>query len=87
MPRPGILDVAPYVGGESKAAGANRVIRLASNENPLGPSPKAVVAYAAEQDDLHRYPRRGRAGSAPGPLLKPRGWMPRASSAGPAPTN
>ncbi len=58
-PRPGIMDVAPYIGGESKAAGVNRVIRLASNENPLGPSPKAVAAYAAEQDDLHRYPDGG----------------------------
>ncbi len=58
-PRPGILDVAPYVGGESKAEGANRVIRLASNENPLGPSAKAVTAYEAEKDSLHRYPDGG----------------------------
>jgi len=58
-PRPGILDVAPYVGGESKAAGANRVIRLASNENPLGPSPLAIAAYEAEKDQLHRYPDGG----------------------------
>lgn len=58
-PRPGILAVAPYVGGESKAAGANRVIRLASNENPLGPSPLAVAAYEAEKSQLHRYPDGG----------------------------
>ncbi|HEY9547916.1 MAG TPA: histidinol-phosphate transaminase, partial [Kiloniellaceae bacterium] len=58
-PRPGILEVAPYVGGESKAAGANRVIRLASNENPLGPSPLAVAAYEAEKTQLHRYPDGG----------------------------
>ena len=38
-PRPGILDIAPYVGGE--AAGT---IRLASNEGALGPSPRAVEA-------------------------------------------
>ena len=55
-PRPGIMDVAPYVGGESKVAGVNRVIRLASNENPLGPSAQAVAAYTAEKDQLHRYP-------------------------------
>jgi histidinol-phosphate aminotransferase len=55
-PRPGILEVAPYVGGESSAPGANRVIRLASNENPLGPSPRAIAAYAALKDELHRYP-------------------------------
>ena len=59
QPRPGILDVAPYVGGESKAEGANRVIRLASNENALGPSPKAIAAYEAEKGALHRYPDGG----------------------------
>ena len=58
-PLPGILDVAPYVGGESKVAGVNRVVRLASNENPLGPSAKAIAAYEAEKDDLHRYPDGG----------------------------
>jgi histidinol-phosphate aminotransferase len=58
-PRPGILEVAPYVGGESKAAGVNRVIRLASNENPLGPSPLAVAAYETEKNQLHRYPDGG----------------------------
>jgi histidinol-phosphate aminotransferase len=55
-PRPGILDIAPYVGGESKVAGAARVIRLASNESALGPSPRAVEAYRAAARELHRYP-------------------------------
>jgi len=59
QPRPGILEVAPYVGGESKAVGVNRVVRLASNENPLGPSPLAVAAYEAEKTQLHRYPDGG----------------------------
>ena len=58
-PRPGILDVQPYVGGEAKAPGANRVIRLASNENPLGCSPKAMEAYKALSGELHRYPDGG----------------------------
>ncbi len=58
-PRPGILDVAPYVGGESLAPGANRVIRLASNENPLGASANAVAAYEALRGELHRYPDGG----------------------------
>src|SRR3989304_2636669 len=31
-------------------------IKLASNENPLGPSPKAVAAITAALGDLHRYP-------------------------------
>jgi len=61
QPRPGILDIAPYVGGESKAAGVNRVIRLASNENPLGSSALAVAAYEAEKTQLHRYPDGGAA--------------------------
>jgi len=59
QPRPGIMDVAPYVGGESKAEGVNRVIRLASNENPLGASPKAIAAYEAEKHQLNRYPDGG----------------------------
>ena len=47
VPGPGILDIAPYVGGEAKVAGVERPIRLASNESALGPSPKAVEAYRA----------------------------------------
>ena len=58
-PRPGILDVAPYVGGEAAAPGFADPIRLASNENPLGASPKAQAAYAALAEELHRYPDGG----------------------------
>jgi len=60
-PRPGILDVAPYVGGEAAIPGRNRAIRLASNENPLGASPMAAAAYAGLKDELHRYPDGGAA--------------------------
>ncbi len=57
LARPGILDVKPYIGGEgSAAAGVTRLIRLASNENPLGCSPKARAAYLKCADELHRYP-------------------------------
>ncbi len=55
-PRPGVLDVTPYVGGESEIAERDRVVRLASNENPLGASPAAAAGYAALKDELHRYP-------------------------------
>jgi histidinol-phosphate aminotransferase len=55
-PRPGILDIQPYVGGDASMPGVDRVIRLASNENPLGPSPKAEAAYSAGHDELNRYP-------------------------------
>ena len=55
-PRPGILEIAPYVGGESSLAGQSRVIKLASNESPLGASPRAVAAYRDEAERLHIYP-------------------------------
>jgi histidinol-phosphate aminotransferase len=32
------------------------IIKLASNENPLGPSPKAIQAMRAALEDAHRYP-------------------------------
>jgi histidinol-phosphate aminotransferase len=44
------------MGGESKAEGVERPIRLASNESALGPSPKAVAAYRTLAEDIHRYP-------------------------------
>ncbi|MEZ5873451.1 MAG: histidinol-phosphate transaminase [Hyphomicrobiales bacterium] len=55
-PRPGILDIAPYVPGTSALPGDQKVIKLSSNETPLGPSPKAVEAYLAEAQRLSRYP-------------------------------
>lgn len=60
-PKPGIMDISPYAPGKSKADGVARVIKLSSNENPWGPSPKAVAAYAAQSGDLHRYPDGGHA--------------------------
>ena len=53
-PRPGVLDIEPYVGGLHSVDGVERVIVLASNETPLGPSPKAIAAYEAESRKLHR---------------------------------
>jgi histidinol-phosphate aminotransferase len=58
-PRPGIMDIAPYKGGDSKLPGQQRVIRLASNESALGPSPQAIRAYRELADELHRYPDGG----------------------------
>jgi histidinol-phosphate aminotransferase len=57
--RPGILDIAPYVGGEAQAPGAVRLIRLAANEGAFGPSPQAVAAYRAAAGQIHRYPDGG----------------------------
>lgn len=56
MPQPGILDINPYVPGESHVAGGVKPIKLSSNETPLGPSPKAIAAFKAEADQLERYP-------------------------------
>jgi len=54
--QPGIMDIAPYVGGEAGIDGAGRVIKLSSNESALGPSPTASGAFAELQTELHRYP-------------------------------
>jgi histidinol-phosphate aminotransferase len=55
-PRPGILDIAAYVPGRSKAAPGVRLHKLSSNETPLGPSPAAIEAYRAAADTLELYP-------------------------------
>lgn len=57
-PVPGILDIAPYVGGEGSLAGtaANKITKLSSNENPYGPSRKAVDAYKVMGESLAVYP-------------------------------
>ncbi len=56
VPRPGILDLEPYVGGKSALPGRKRVIKLASNESTLGPSPTAVAAYRRVARHLELYP-------------------------------
>ena len=60
-PRPGIMDIDPYVGGESSLAGQEQedVVKLSSNEGAFGPSPKAVAAYNETAAELHRYPDGG----------------------------
>lgn len=54
-PRPGIMDIAPYVPGRSRANGA-KVFKLSSNESPLGASLLAIAAYRAEAAALELYP-------------------------------
>lgn len=56
VPRPEILSIAPYVGGESQLRGVNRVIKLSSNESALGPSPRAILALQDAALSVHRYP-------------------------------
>ncbi|MGH6854826.1 MAG: histidinol-phosphate transaminase [Aestuariivirga sp.] len=54
-PKPGILDIAPYVPGKSGARGL-KTFKLSSNESPLGPSPAATSAFKAEATALALYP-------------------------------
>lgn len=61
-PQPGIMDIELYVGGKSAIAGREDVLKLSSNENPLGPVPAAVEAAAAAAVDMHRYPSTDHAG-------------------------
>jgi histidinol-phosphate aminotransferase len=58
-PRPGVMEIEPYVAGKSALAGQQRVIKLSSNEGALGPSPRAMAALAAQAQTLHRYPDGG----------------------------
>lgn len=59
-----IASLVPYVPGKpidelERELGIPRVIKLASNENPLGPSPKALTVLAGTAPTLHRYPDGG----------------------------
>ncbi|WP_256476402.1 histidinol-phosphate transaminase [Siccirubricoccus soli] len=56
LPRPTILSIEPYVGGESKLPGVNRIVKLSSNEGAFGVPPAAKAAYAELAGELHRYP-------------------------------
>ena len=55
-PRPGVLDIAPYVPGKSSAPGVSKVFKLSSNETPLGPSASVIAAYHAAGEHLEDYP-------------------------------
>ena len=60
-PRPEVLNIAPYVGGESDIPGRNRTIKLSSNEGAFGVPPGAQAAVVAAAAELHRYPDGGAA--------------------------
>lgn len=56
-PKPGVLDIAPYIGGRAHAPGVPPPIyKLSSNESALGPSPKAVEAFESASKSLEIYP-------------------------------
>ena len=59
-----VLDFEPYSPGLSieeikERYGLSSVIKLASNENPLGVSPKVLQVLAQRLTEVHRYPRAG----------------------------
>lgn len=52
---PFVKDLVPYVPGEQPKLA--KLVKLNTNENPYGPSPKALAAMQAElSDDLRLYP-------------------------------
>ncbi|MBG5753670.1 histidinol-phosphate transaminase [Pseudomonas aeruginosa] len=52
---PFVKDLVPYVPGEQPKL--SRLVKLNTNENPYGPSPRALAAMQAElNDDLRLYP-------------------------------
>ena len=55
-PQPGIMDIALYQGGASAIDGHPDPLKLSSNENPFGCSPKASAAVAEAALKMHRYP-------------------------------
>ncbi len=55
-PKAGLLDISAYVGGKSSVEGVADPVKLSSNENVLGCSPLAQIAYQAAGGQLHLYP-------------------------------
>ena len=62
-PRQIVSDMDSYVPGRSQDESAAEfglkkedIIKLGSNENPWGPSPKAIKAIAEESKNINRYP-------------------------------
>lgn len=60
----GLARLKPYTPGKplselERELGIKNSIKLASNENPLGPSPRVVAAISASLQELTRYPDGG----------------------------
>ena len=64
LARKAILNIKPYKPGKPieevrRELGLKDVIKMASNENPLGPSPKALSAIKKYLNNINRYPEGG----------------------------
>jgi histidinol-phosphate aminotransferase len=58
-PRPEILTIHPYIAGESELPGANRTVKLSSNEGAFGVPSSARAAIATAAEEAYRYPDGG----------------------------
>ena len=61
---PYIESLEPYKAGKpiaelQKELGITRVVKLASNENPIGASPQGILAMKAAMEELQYYPNGG----------------------------
>ena len=56
VPKPWIMEIAPYVPGRSTTDSGVKAVKLSSNENPLGTSPAARAAFVEAAGRLERYP-------------------------------
>ncbi len=59
-----VKEIKPYKPGKpiaevKRELGIKKIYKLASNENPLGPSPKAIKAIKIAAADINRYPESG----------------------------
>ena len=55
-----IQSLTPYIAGKpidelAREKNLPRIVKLASNENPQGPSPKAIEKLHTTVIDIHRY--------------------------------
>ena len=61
-PQPGIMEIELYVGGKASIAGKSDVLKLSSNENPLGAPQSAQTALLEVAKGVHLYPSTDHAG-------------------------
>jgi len=63
LARAGVMRIVPYKGGRSvdemeRLYGRRDFLKVASNESPVGPSPKAVAALRRALGEIHLYPEQ-----------------------------
>jgi len=56
QPNQGVMDIKPYVAGDARIDGIEKIYKLSSNESPLGPPPSALPAYRQALENMAFYP-------------------------------